>query len=81
MDQTTSIAERNYSGPSEEMEFAGGSPVSITWENRGNEFYLPVKASKGMSESLSPLLQANIIIHHLYIRMRLEFILCGFRLI
>ena len=40
------IAERDYSGPSEEMEFAGGSPLSITWENRGDEFYVPVKASE-----------------------------------
>ena len=28
------------------MEFAGGSPLSITWENRGDEFYVPVKASE-----------------------------------
>ena len=40
------IAERDYSGTSEEMEFAGGSPLSITWENRGDEFYVPVKASE-----------------------------------
>lgn len=40
------IAERDYSGPSEEMEFAGGSPLSITWENRGDEFYVPVKSSE-----------------------------------
>ena len=40
------IAERDYSGPSEDMEFAGGSRLSITWENRGDEFYVPVKASE-----------------------------------
>ena len=40
------IAERDYSGPSEEMEFAGGSTLGITWENRGDEFYVPVKASE-----------------------------------
>ena len=27
------IAEHDYRGPSEEMEFAGGSPLSITWKN------------------------------------------------
>ena len=29
------IAERGCSGPSEVLEFAGGLPLSITWENRG----------------------------------------------
>ena len=38
------IAERDYSGPSEEMEFAGGSPLGITWENRGDEFYVSSRA-------------------------------------
>ena len=38
------IAERDYSGPSEEMEFAGGSPLGITWENRGDEFYASSRA-------------------------------------
>ena len=38
------IAERDYSGSSEEMEFAGGSPLSITWENRGDEFYVSSRA-------------------------------------
>ena len=40
------IAERDYNGPSEEMELAGGSPLGITLENRGDEFYVPVKASE-----------------------------------
>ena len=37
------IAERDYSGP-REMEFSGGAPLSITWENRGDEFYVPSRA-------------------------------------
>ena len=38
------IAERDYNGPSEEMEFSGGSPLGITWENRGDEFYASSRA-------------------------------------
>ena len=38
------IAERDYSGPSEEMEFAGGSPLGITCENRGDAFYVSSSA-------------------------------------
>lgn len=40
------IAERGFSGKSEEMAFDGGSPLSITWEKRGDEFFIPVKASE-----------------------------------
>ena len=40
------IAERGYSGVSEEMVFDGGEPLKITWEKRGDEFYTPVKASE-----------------------------------
>ena len=40
------IAERGYSGSSEEMTFMGDDPVLITWEARGDEFYAPVKASE-----------------------------------
>ena len=40
------IAERGYAGSSEEMTFAGDEPIIITWEARGDEFYVPVKASE-----------------------------------
>lgn len=40
------IAERGYSGLSEEMLFKGSSPLEITWEQRGDEFYVPVKGSE-----------------------------------
>ena len=40
------ISERGYAGPSEEMAFDGGTPLLITWEKRGDEFYVPVKASE-----------------------------------
>nr|DAO21490.1 MAG TPA: Structural protein [Caudoviricetes sp.] len=40
------IAERDYSGASEEMEFSENTPLQITWENRGDEFFVPVKASE-----------------------------------
>lgn len=40
------IAERDYSGPSEEMAFEGGKPLQITWERRGDEFFIPIKASE-----------------------------------
>lgn len=40
------IAERDYDGASEEMEFSGNDPLQITWENRGDEFFVPVKASE-----------------------------------
>ena len=41
------ISERGgYTGPSEEMAFDGGTPLQITWEKRGDEFYVPVKASE-----------------------------------
>ena len=45
------IAERDYSSPSEEMEFAGGSLLSIPWENRGDEFNVPVKTSTRKQDS------------------------------
>ena len=40
------IAQRGYSGESEEMTFSGSSPIKITWEKRGDDFYSPVKASE-----------------------------------
>ena len=40
------ISERGYSGLSEEMTFDGSTPLQITWEKRGDEFYVPVKASE-----------------------------------
>ena len=40
------IAQRGYTGTSEEMVFSGTSPIKITWERRGDDFYTPVKASE-----------------------------------
>ena len=40
------IAQRGYTGPSEEMTFSGVSPIKITWERRGDDFYTPVKESE-----------------------------------
>lgn len=40
------IAERGYAGAAEEMLFDGATPLSITWEKRGDEFHVPVKASE-----------------------------------
>ena len=40
------IAQRGYTGPSEQMTFSGVSPIKITWERRGDDFYTPVKASE-----------------------------------
>ena len=40
------IAERGYSGAAEEMTFDGTNPLQIVWEQRGDEFYVPVKASE-----------------------------------
>lgn len=40
------IAQRGYSGESEEMTFSGSSPIKVTWEKRGDDFYTPVKASE-----------------------------------
>ncbi len=40
------IAERGYSGLSEEMHFEGSSPLEITWEQRGDEFFVPIKGSE-----------------------------------
>lgn len=40
------IAERDYSGVAEEMAFEGGKPLQITWERRGDEFFVPIKASE-----------------------------------
>ena len=40
------IAERGFTGTAEEMAFDGGTPLQITWEKRGDEFYVPVKASE-----------------------------------
>ena len=40
------IAQRGYTGGSEEMTFSGTSPIKVTWERRGDDFYTPVKASE-----------------------------------
>ena len=40
------IAQRDYSGESEEMTFSGSSPIKVTWEKRGDDFYTPIKASE-----------------------------------
>lgn len=46
------IAERGYAGESEEMTFDGSTPLQITWEKRGDEFYVPVKASEATIDIL-----------------------------
>lgn len=46
------IAERGYAGESEEMIFDGGTPLQITWEKRGDDFYVPVKASEAKVDIL-----------------------------
>lgn len=40
------IAERGYIGSAEEMAFDGSNPLQITWEKRGDEFFVPVKGSE-----------------------------------
>lgn len=40
------IAQRNYDGEAEEMTFSGSSPIKVTWEKRGDDFYTPIKASE-----------------------------------
>lgn len=40
------IAERGYVGTMSELAMRGDSPLSITWERRGDEFYTPVKGSE-----------------------------------
>lgn len=40
------IAERGYIGSSEEMLFDGSTPLSIIWEKRGDDFFIPVKGSE-----------------------------------
>ena len=40
------IDERDYSGTPEEMALEGGKPLQITWERRGDEFFIPIKASE-----------------------------------
>ena len=40
------IAERDYRCSAEVMKFDHDKPLTITWENRGDEFYIPVKASE-----------------------------------
>lgn len=40
------IAQRDYAGPAEQMSFDGSDPLQITWEQRGDEFFVPVKASE-----------------------------------
>ena len=46
------IAERDYSGPAEPMAFDGSDPLKITWERRGDEFFIPVKASEATANIL-----------------------------
>ncbi len=46
------ISERGYSGVSEEMSFDGGTPLRITWKKRGDDFYVPVKASEATVDIL-----------------------------
>lgn len=40
------IEQRDYDGSREQLVFDGVSPVRVTWEQRGDEFYAPVKASE-----------------------------------
>lgn len=40
------IAERGFIGIAEQMDFSGSNPLKITWENRGDDFFVPVKASE-----------------------------------
>lgn len=40
------IHQRDYVGVSERMDFEGSQPLQITWERRGDEFYIPVKGSE-----------------------------------
>lgn len=40
------IEQRGYVGAPEEMTFSGVSPIKVTWERRGDDFYAPVKASE-----------------------------------
>ncbi len=40
------IHEQGFVGESEEMVFDGASPLEITWEQRGDEFYIAVKGSE-----------------------------------
>ncbi len=40
------IAERGFVGNTEPMTFCADTPISITWEKRGDEFFVPVKASE-----------------------------------
>lgn len=40
------IAERGFIGIAEHMDFSGSNPLKITWENRGDDFFVPVKASE-----------------------------------
>ncbi len=30
----------------EHMDFSGCNPLKITWENRGDDFFVPVKANE-----------------------------------
>lgn len=46
------ISERGYAGSAEEMIFDGGTPLRITWEKRGDEFHVPVKASEATIDIL-----------------------------
>ena len=40
------IAERGFIGIAEHMDFSGSNPLKITWENRGDDFFVPVKANE-----------------------------------
>lgn len=42
------IAQRGYTGREENIDFSlsGSSPLTITWEKQGDEFFVPIKASE-----------------------------------
>lgn len=41
------IAERGYTGPEEDLEFSlSGTPLTLTWEKKGDDFFVPIKASE-----------------------------------
>lgn len=43
------IAQRGYVGDCEEMTFCGSDPIKVTWEKRGDDFYVPIKAVDGFN--------------------------------
>ena len=57
------IAERGFTGTAEEMAFDGGTPLQITWEKRGDEFYVPVKVGGNHQHSLPRKLPLPLALH------------------